>query len=75
MDAAKKGVTAWVAALYNRLAIESFSGYYSRSLSEAETKVHFTRNLAINFSLMAEYFWKMHTEMWEIDGEDIVEHF
>lgn len=75
LSSAKASMTSWLGCLYSRLATESFTGYYSRYLSEDETKVHYTRNLSVNFALMAEYFYAAHQPLWLSDGESLIEHF
>lgn len=65
LEAAKLTISKWVAAVYDTLARETFSGYLSHHLSEPDSKVFFTHNLALNFAQMTDYFWQNHNHLWQ----------
>lgn len=64
-----------MAQLYDVLSKEAFTGYFSKYMSEQDTKVFFTHNLAINFERMTEFFWENSRDLWNESGEDLIEHF
>lgn len=72
---AQCALTQWIGDVYNELATATFSAYHSRHLSESESKVYFTKNLAANFSKMADYFWKNHRKLWLKEGTHLIGHF
>lgn len=49
---AQGAISKWLAEVFDSLCRESFSGYFSRHLSEGDAKVYFTHNLALNFEHM-----------------------
>lgn len=65
----------WLGSLYNRIAEQSFAGYFSRYLNHDETKEYYTRNVIINFSLFVEFLEKQHSALWKDRAVDIIEHF
>lgn len=75
LTTATLSISKWVAEVYDTLSKETFSGYFSRHLSEPDAKVFFTHNLALNFEHMIEYFWVNHKELWVQVKDSLIRHF
>lgn len=72
---ASRTISRWIADLYDTLSRETFKGFYSRHMSQAEAKVFFTHNMALNFEHMTRWFWKEQPELWKEHRQRLLLHF
>jgi hypothetical protein len=72
---ATQTISRWIAEVYDVLSRETFSGFYSRHISQAEAKVFFTHNMALNFEHMTRYFWREQPILWREHKHKLLLHF